>query len=163
MPRDANSTRAGTSGSGQIGLTVQLYPEFKIRPNVRADVARDGKGRSASSGYLTKTPRASGGSPRPDEGVPAGQLYYRPSQTNSTSGTQPDDDDDSDDNAKGGLIRKVKGPKPKGSKDDGKITAQRGEFVIKKAAVQKRGVAALNALNAGRARIVKIKSATRRK
>lgn len=50
--------------------------------------------------------------------------------------------------ARGGEITEVAG-KPIG-KDDGIIAAQRGEFVVKKSAVKKLGVAALNEINKGR-------------
>lgn len=58
--------------------------------------------------------------------------------------------------AKGGLIKKV-GGKPKG-KDHGTIPVQRGEFVMKTAAVKKYGHATLAAVNAGRAVITVPKS-----
>lgn len=53
--------------------------------------------------------------------------------------------------AKGGLIKKV-GGKPKG-KDHGTIPVQRGEFVMKTAAVKKHGAGKMNAVNAGKAKI----------
>jgi hypothetical protein len=144
-------------------------PELKIRPFASGSVTRtQSKKASADAGeggnYAVGGSRfpAFSGAPAPEEGVKAGDLYYKPGATKSQSSGNNDDDDD-DDNAKGGLIRKVKGPKPKGSKDDGKITAQRGEFVMKKAAVQKHGVKALNALNAGKAKIVMAKPAPKRK
>jgi hypothetical protein len=51
-------------------------------------------------------------------------------------------------NARGGKIRRVAG-KPIG-KDDGLIPAQRGEFVVRKSAVNKLGTKALNTINKGR-------------
>lgn len=52
-----------------------------------------------------------------------------------------------DGKAKGGKIKHTSGP-PIG-RDDGLIPAQKGEFVVRKAAVKKIGVAALNEVNKG--------------
>jgi hypothetical protein len=52
------------------------------------------------------------------------------------------------DNAKGGRIKRTAGPKI--GKDDGLIPAQRGEYVIKKAAVKKLGTKVLNQVNKGK-------------
>lgn len=52
------------------------------------------------------------------------------------------------DNAKGGIIKKVRGAAPKGSKDDGWITAQRGEGVLNRGATHLIGPGLLNMLNA---------------
>jgi hypothetical protein len=57
---------------------------------------------------------------------------------------------------KGGAVRKVTG-KPIG-RDDGLIAAQRGEYVVKRASVQKYGEPKMAAVNAGTAKIT-----TRRK
>lgn len=53
-----------------------------------------------------------------------------------------------DGKAKGGLIRKVAGPKV--GKDDGMIPAKKGEYVVKKAAVAKLGPNALATINKGK-------------
>jgi hypothetical protein len=50
--------------------------------------------------------------------------------------------------ARGGKIKQVAG-KPVG-KDDGLIPAQRGEYVVKKSAVNKLGTGVLNTINKGR-------------
>lgn len=62
--------------------------------------------------------------------------------------------------AKGGLIKKVEG-KPVG-KDHGKIPAQRGEYVMKVAAVKKYGVEKMAAVNAGKAVITVPKTGKRK-
>jgi hypothetical protein len=50
--------------------------------------------------------------------------------------------------ARGGKIRRTSGPRI--GKDDGLIPAQRGEYVIRKSAVNKLGTKALNTINKGR-------------
>lgn len=157
--------KGGANLSGQFGLRVQLLPEIKLRPYAQAEVTKTGKGTDAGQGgYYAKRSPGPGAGDRPTEGVKEGQLYYRAGQGSDSGGggsSASDDDGPDDDNTKGGLIRKVKGPKPKGSKDDGKIKAQRGEFVIRKSAVKQHGVSALNALNSGRAKIVVTKPAAK--
>lgn len=156
-----------TDYNAGFNFKIQVLPELKLRPNVRGEVTRSAsKGASSDVGGLatTKAPfPAQAGGAAPDEGVKEGKLYYRAGESGGARNTGPAAaDDDDDDNAKGGLIRKVKGPKPKGSKDDGKINAQRGEFVMKKTAVKQHGVTALTALNDGRAKIVMHKNPARK-
>lgn len=154
-----------TDWSGTGGLKVQLLPELKIRPYAKGEISRGdaNKGASRAAGQGGNYAGGSGhfpaqaGAPPMDEGVKAGQLYYKPGGGSGGPGGASSDDADDDDNSKGGLIKKVKGPKPIGSKDDGRIKAQKGEFMIKRAVVQKHGVNALNALNQGRAKIVMAK------
>jgi hypothetical protein len=50
--------------------------------------------------------------------------------------------------AKGGMIKRTAGPKI--GKDDGLIPAQKGEYVVRKSAVQKLGTKALNTINKGK-------------
>ena len=50
--------------------------------------------------------------------------------------------------ARGGKIKRVLGPKI--GKDDGLIPAKKGEFVVRKEAVKKVGLNALNQINKGR-------------
>lgn len=53
------------------------------------------------------------------------------------------------DNARGGIIRKVRGNAPAGSQDDGWITAQRGEAVLDRGATQALGPRTIGRLNSG--------------
>jgi hypothetical protein len=50
--------------------------------------------------------------------------------------------------ARGGMIKHTAGPRV--GKDDGLIAAQKGEYVVRKAAVNKLGTKALNQINKGR-------------
>ena len=59
--------------------------------------------------------------------------------------------------AKGGMIRGLLGPNPKGP-DDGFAMVQRGEYVIKKSAVNKYGRGLLDMINEGKVPAKKIKS-----
>jgi hypothetical protein len=59
--------------------------------------------------------------------------------------------------AKGGMIRGLLGPNPKGP-DDGFAMVQRGEYVIKKSAVKKYGRGLLDMINEGKVPAKKIKS-----
>jgi hypothetical protein len=59
--------------------------------------------------------------------------------------------------AKGGMVRGLLGPNPKGP-DDGFAMVQRGEYVIKKSAVNKYGRGLLDMINEGKVPAKKIKS-----
>jgi len=59
--------------------------------------------------------------------------------------------------ARGGKIRRTSGPKV--GKDDGLIAAQKGEFVVRKSAVNKLGTKALNTINRGKLPTTKGKGA----
>jgi hypothetical protein len=59
--------------------------------------------------------------------------------------------------AKGGMIRGLLGPNPKGP-DDGFAMVQRGEYVIRKSAVKKYGRGLLDMINEGKVPAKKIKS-----
>jgi hypothetical protein len=59
--------------------------------------------------------------------------------------------------AKGGLINRVAGPDPAGP-DEGQISAQKGEYVIKKSSVNKYGKGLLDMLNDGKIPAKKMKS-----
>jgi hypothetical protein len=82
---------------------------------------------------LTDQAKAKLGAPGP----PSGAGYTPPPPDQQTGGL-----------ARGGKIKRTSGPRI--GKDDGLIPAQKGEFVVRKSAVNRLGTKALNTINKGR-------------
>ena len=66
----------------------------------------------------------------------------------SAGGGAPGQDSDSGGYAHGGMVRRLHGPDPQGP-DDGQAPLQRGEFVMKRGAVQQMGPQMMDAINRG--------------
>lgn len=156
--------RSGTDWSGDAGIEVQVFPEFKVTPRINGEMSRNSRGRGRGAGQGGNYPKPAaqqGAAPADAAGSATKDPWYRKGDITPPGGSSNDDDGPDDDNVKGGLIKKVHGKAPKNSKDDGKISAQIGEFVIRKSAVKKYGAPALSAVNLGRATITINKSASK--
>jgi hypothetical protein len=93
-----------------------------------------------------------------------GDSYFVPANPSDFGGVDDFGDSDMDVSvgdmagyAKGGMVRGLLGPNPKGP-DDGFAMVQRGEYVIKKSAVNKYGRGLLDMINEGKVPAKKIKS-----
>jgi hypothetical protein len=102
----------------------------------------------AQYGFVAEQP----GTPAPDSGG-----GYSASDNGGYSGSETQSSGEAYANFKGGLVTNVFGPDPAGP-DEGQVNIMRGEYVIKKSAVDKYGQGLLDMINAGKIPAKKMKS-----
>jgi hypothetical protein len=127
-PQFVNPYAGVVANTAMGGYNPMLYEQVKA-----ADKAAAAAGGSTNYGFAESTGGSTDGGNPGDSGAPVGEF------------------------AKGGLITDVFGPDPAGP-DEGQVNMMRGEYVIKKSAVDKYGKGLLDMINEGKVPVKKIRS-----